>query len=240
RREGHDEQTVPGVDELLLGALSEERAVHAHRCQREQCREGRHAHEHEVDDDLVPAELVETLLEGDREQEAREDLRARLHDAELLQHLCPVAVESLVLALVATVSRCSVVITRHALTLGHARRADIVSAWQPELSSSTTRSNATRRSARPTGPRRSPERRGPCSLRRAALSRFCLSASRGIRGSCSCPARPGRRRTSRSCFRCSRGPATSCRRTTWRVTTSRRMRARLPAVATTTRSSWTI
>src|SRR5690606_6704299 len=77
--------------------------------------------EHEVHDDLVAVELLETLLEGDREQEAREDLGARLHDAQLLQDLAPIAVEPFVLGLIASVARSSIVVARHALTLGHAR-----------------------------------------------------------------------------------------------------------------------
>ena len=49
-------------------------------------------------------ELGEPLLERDRQQEPGQDLRSGLRDAQLLEHLVPVAVEALGLGLVAAVA----------------------------------------------------------------------------------------------------------------------------------------
>ena len=73
-------------------------------------------------------------------------------------------------------------------------------------------------------------RAGTGSTRRAAGSR-CSSMGdpAHARGCCSYRASPARRRTSRSCCRCSRRRATAPRPTTWPASTSRRTPAREPA-----------
>ena len=70
---------------------------------------------------------LEALLERDREQEAGEDLRAGLHDAQLLQDLVPVAVEPLGLGLVPAVAGDGVVVSGHGGMLRRSERPDIVS-----------------------------------------------------------------------------------------------------------------
>ena len=73
------------------------------RRERDDRAERREHDERQVERALAFAEFGEGGLEREREQEAGEDLRAGLHDAQLLQHLVPVAVGALGRRLVATV-----------------------------------------------------------------------------------------------------------------------------------------
>ena len=73
------------------------------RCERDDRAQGGQHDQDEVEGALTVGEVGECRLEGEREQEPAEDLRAGLQHAELLQDLDPVAVGALVRALVAPV-----------------------------------------------------------------------------------------------------------------------------------------
>ena len=81
--------------------------------------QARGQHEREVQPLLPDVEVLEALGEGQREQEPRQQLHARLHHPQLLEHVVPVAVQLLGLGLVAVV-----LLVGHAPWLPHADVAD--------------------------------------------------------------------------------------------------------------------
>ena len=105
RDERGDQRGMAVRDDLRLRALLEEHAVQRDRRERDDRRERRQDDESEVERPLPVVQIGERGLEGQGEQEAGQDLRARLHHAKLLEHLVPVAVGALGRRLVAAVGQ---------------------------------------------------------------------------------------------------------------------------------------
>jgi hypothetical protein len=98
------QKPVPGFDRELFLMVSEQGSVQTHRSEAHDSCEGSDQDQCEVQTDLKGVELLETLLKGECEQKARDDLGAGLRDSQFLEYVPPVAVRALVRGLLSTVS----------------------------------------------------------------------------------------------------------------------------------------
>src|SRR5690606_18973103 len=99
--ERHDEAHVASRHDGGLRAFAEERTVRRDGRERDHGAQRTQGDEHEIERLLLGRQVAEGGLEREREQEAGEDLRARLQHAQLLQQLDPVAISPLRRRLVA-------------------------------------------------------------------------------------------------------------------------------------------
>jgi hypothetical protein len=100
---GQQGRVAVGDDASLLAA-AEQDAMQGDRGEGDDRAERRGGDEEEVEPALPVGQIAEGRLKGEGEEEAGEDLRARLQDAQLLEHLDPVAVIALGGALVPPVT----------------------------------------------------------------------------------------------------------------------------------------
>ena len=232
----------PADDELRLEPPAEQDAVQAHGRDEQRRRQHGQDHEHQVEVLLVGVEVREPLLERDRQQEAREDLRAGLRDPQLLQQLVPVAVGALVVGLVRG-RRPGLRRARAPWSSSWSGRImphpPVVRRWTARRRGDWTRDPTARcrpprlrlrqlRGGAPRGARR--DRRGqrwpPDRVRRG---RVHLPAAGGRR--------PALRRRRPRCSRCSTAPAPTCCRCSPSCRAGAPSSARRPRTSTPTRTA---